>query len=408
MNADSENALNYAISEGIIDMEQICREYDVKKKIEYLSLHPNAIYQGKDGNYYTYVGEGRKDRRKVKRTSKESLENYLVKYYYDKENDPTIIEVFNKWIYWKYDLNHEISQQTYTKYQNEYKRFFMNNKDAVEICSKPLRNISENELDTFLRLTIANMKLTRKAYSGLKIILKGIFRYAKKYGYTDLSISHFLGDMEISNNAFTTRVKSIEEQVFSENEINTAISYLRKSNDIRDLAILLLFETGLRLGELAVLKPEDVLSDSILVRRTEIKYNDENGNNVVDVQEMPKTEAGYREVFVGKKGMNTLKKIMRMSKGNEYLFMENNQRIREHGHRKHLYRICDKLSITRKSPHKIRHTYGTMLIDSGTVDDSVIMEQMGHKNIETTRKYYYFSNKNLETKRSQIRKAVNI
>lgn len=42
-------------------------------------------------------------------------------------------------------------------------------------------------------------------------------------------------------------------------------------------------------------------------------------------------------------------------------------------------------------------------ISEGIID----MEQMGHKNIETTRKYYYFSNKNNETKRSQIRNAFS-
>lgn len=404
---DTEEVLDFAITSGIIDLEYLRREFDVKKKNEYLSLHQNAIYQSTNGYYNTYIGRG-KERRKVKRKTRESLENYLAKYYCDKENDPTIIEVFNKWLYWKYDENREICQQTYTKYQNDFKRFFLKNKCAVDICNKPLRNITENELDSFIRLTIAEMKLTRKAYAGLKGILIGIFKFGKRYGYTDFSISYFLGDMEISSRAFASRITNIEEQVFSEDEISTIISYLRDSNSIRDLAILLLFETGLRLGELSVLKPEDILSDSILVRRTEVKYNDSNGKNVVEVQEMPKTEAGYRQVFVGDEGMKTLSKIISISKDNEYLFMDNNRRIREHGHRKHLYRICDKLGIPRKSPHKIRHTYGTMLLDSGVVSDSVIMSQMGHKNIETTRKYYYFSNKNIETKRSQIRNAVNI
>ncbi len=408
MDADTEKTLNFALSEGIINLEQISQAYGLKKKKEYLSLHQNVIYQGTDGYYYTYVGEGRKERKKVKRTSRESLEDYLVDYYSSKQNDPSINEVFEKWIFWKYDENHEISKQTYTKYKNEYKRFFVNNNLAAEIRSKPLRNISEGELDKFLRMTIADMKLSRKAYSGLKIVLNGIFRYAKRYGFTDLSISHFLGDMEISSKAFTSNVKNAAEQIYTEDEIEMIISYLKQSNNIRDLAILLLFETGLRLGELAVLRPEDVVDDFILIRRTEIKYNDKNGKNVVEVQEMPKTEGGYRKVYVGAKGQETLKRILILSEGNDYLFMANGERIREHGHRKHLYRLCDKLNLVRKSPHKVRRTYGTMLIDSGEVDDSVIMEQMGHVNIETTRKYYYYSNKSSDRKRSQIMKAVNI
>ena len=55
--------------------------------------------------------------------------------------------------------------------------------------------------------------------------------------------------------------------------------------------------------------------------------------------------------------------------------------------------------------HKIRKTYGTMLIDSGA-DDSTVMEQMGHSDITTTRKFYYFSNKSQAEKIEQVKRAI--
>lgn len=58
-----------------------------------------------------------------------------------------------------------------------------------------------------------------------------------------------------------------------------------------------------------------------------------------------------------------------------------------------------------KPNHKIRATYGTMLID-GRVDDSIVAEQMGHVDIETTRKYYYYGNKDEEKKMEQVKAAV--
>ncbi|MBP9997270.1 MAG: tyrosine-type recombinase/integrase [Lachnospiraceae bacterium] len=73
----------------------------------------------------------------------------------------------------------------------------------------------------------------------------------------------------------------------------------------------------------------------------------------------------------------------------------------------YLYKACDAVGIERRSMHKIRKTYGTMLIDSG-VDDSLTMAQMGHADITTTRKFYYFSNKNDSSKDAQILKAVII
>ena len=56
--------------------------------------------------------------------------------------------------------------------------------------------------------------------------------------------------------------------------------------------------------------------------------------------------------------------------------------------------------------HKIRKTYGTTLLDSD-VDEKFVVEQMGHADITTTKKYYYFSNKSAESKMKQINAAIS-
>ena len=53
----------------------------------------------------------------------------------------------------------------------------------------------------------------------------------------------------------------------------------------------------------------------------------------------------------------------------------------------------------------IRKTYGTLLLDSD-IEDSLVMEQMGHSDIATTRRYYYYSIKNEKNKLSQIAQVV--
>ncbi len=40
--------------------------------------------------------------------------------------------------------------------------------------------------------------MTQKAWINYKTLLKGIFKYAKKLNITDISITNFLGDLEIS------------------------------------------------------------------------------------------------------------------------------------------------------------------------------------------------------------------
>ena len=86
--------------------------------------------------------------------------------------------------------------------------------------------------------------------------------------------------------------------------------------------------------------------------------------------------------------------------------MNRGKRIRENTFNKRLSRVCEELRIEHRTSHKIRKTYGTTLLDCG-VNESTVSEQLGHTDISTTRKYYYFSNKNTETKLKQINNAVN-
>ena len=49
---------------------------------------------------------------------------------------------------------------------------------------------------------IRDLTLTRKAYAGLRTLIRGIFKYGKKKKYTEISITEFFGDLELPNNLF--------------------------------------------------------------------------------------------------------------------------------------------------------------------------------------------------------------
>lgn len=76
--------------------------------------------------------------------------------------------------------------------------------------------------------------------------------------------------------------KAIEwtNQVYLEHELPIIYEYLLNNSTIENLGILLVFKTGIRVGELVALKPEDI-SKSMHISRTEIKYNDVVNNKVV-------------------------------------------------------------------------------------------------------------------------------
>jgi len=75
--------------------------------------------------------------------------------------------------------------------------------------------------------------------------------------------------------------------------------------------------------------------------------------------------------------------------------------------RKRLYQICKKLDIPLRSPHKLRKTYGTILLDNH-VDSKVIEKQMGHTDISTTELHYHRDRKRAQQKREIINSITEL
>ena len=54
------------------------------------------------------------------------------------------------------------------------------------------------------------------------------------------------------------------------------------------------------------------------------------------------------------------------------------------------YHLCDELKIDRRSPHKLRKTYVSQLLNNG-FDQDFVREQVGHQMLQTTLNYYVYS-----------------
>ena len=65
--------------------------------------------------------------------------------------------------------------------------------------------------------------------------------------------------------------------------------------------------------------------------------------------------------------------------------------------RMRMKRICKKLDILYKSPHKARKTYGSILLDNH-IDNNMIIGQMGHTDILCTEKHYHRNRKSMSHK----------
>ncbi|MCM1253249.1 MAG: tyrosine-type recombinase/integrase [Clostridium sp.] len=382
----------------MIDLAYVQEQIEMKKRDELLHKHPYKIYQGKDGKWYTYLPDDEKGRIFKKRNTKESIESLVIAYWKEKETNPTINDIFREWIADKISRQ-EISKSTKGRYERQYEQCF------AEFGKRNIKSISEYDIEDFLLSSISSYSLTRKGFSNLRTLIFGIFRLAKKKHYITYSITEIVNDIEISRKSFRKIIKEDDEQVFMLDEIPKITGYLEQNQDMLNLGILLLFKTGLRIGELAALKNCDIHGNVIHVNRTEICYEEENGNRVYEVRDFPKTEAGIRDVVIPSNCQWILKRIKLLNPFGEFLFMRNGERIRTYVFRNRLSTVCRHADVKRKSPHKIRKTYGSILLDDGLAE-SLIVSQMGHTNIKTTKEHYYKNRRNVAQIMSELDKVT--
>lgn len=378
--------LQFALENGMIDESTIQEKMIMNERKKYLEKHPYTIWEGKDGKWYTYLPNG-DGRRLIKRTSEKAIQDEIIQYYKISANEPTVRSVFCEWVERKLKYG-EIQKQTYDRYVVDFERFI----GKSSLSQKKIRSVEENELEDFIMDTIVENQMTSKGWGNLRIIIRAMFLYARKRGYCKLNITMFLSELDISKKVFAKNKRQDEMNVFTEDELKKIIDKLWSKNKIGHLGVLMAVYTGMRVGEITALKWEDVKENYIHINRCQIKYKGDDGNTVHVVRDSPKTEAGVRDVVIIPELKKVLKRVKVMNPFTEYVFEKNGKPMSTHSLSMILYRICEELEIPQRGMHVLRKTYATRLINAG-VEESIIINQMGHTDFKTTKNYYYYNNK---------------
>lgn len=385
-----EELLKYAVANGMIDLSYVQEQIEMKKRNELLEKHPYNIWEGKDGKWYTYLPD-KEGRKLKKRTTKKAIEDDVIGYLKEQMENPTIEEVFHEWNNRRLELK-KISQSSHLRFKQVFNRHYK------EFGQRKIKNVTPQDIEEFLEEQIAQYELSAKAFSNLKTITKGFLKRAKKRGLIDFNVEELFQEMDTSESHFRKRIKEDCEEVFSEDELPKVLSYLTENPDLKNLGILLMFLTGIRVGELVTLKHSDFDGNTFKIRRTETKYVDENGKYVYGVKDFPKSEAGVRTVIIPKSYSWVTNKLRLFNPFGDFIFVEDgDKRLTTNCMRRRMERVCDKLGIVRKSPHKARKTYGSILLDNG-IDNKLITDLMGHTDILCTEGHYHRNRKTIERK----------
>lgn len=154
----------------------------------------------------------------------------------------------------------------------------------------------------------------------------------------------------------------------------------------RNKAMLeLLYSTGLRVSELVNLE----LSNIDLENCTLKTIGKGNKERIIPISDYA---LYYVEKYINKYRGSMLKKGV-----NNYVFINNHGNVMT---RQGFFKIIKKLAVEKNikipiSPHTLRHSFATHLLDYGA-DLRSIQEMLGHSNLSTTQIYTHVSNEHLK------------
>jgi integrase len=175
--------------------------------------------------------------------------------------------------------------------------------------------------------------------------------------------------------AVRARLPVRKKIVLTPDQFRLLVETLRQPySTVVTLAVL----TGLRRGELAALRWNDVSSGSVVI--DEAIYRGELG-----------TPKGHRPERVSRIGENTYRALLEwkakapFTEPDDFVFaIETNTPIDMHNARaRQLQPACRRLGIPEVSWHDLRHTYATWGRQAG-ISPEVMQQQLGHASIETT------------------------
>lgn len=271
----------------------------------------------------------------------------------------TFSDIFDRWKEQKY---------------NDISKSAINGYNAAYETSKELHDIKFVDIKTMhLQSIISNCGKGYDTLRKIRVLYNQLFKYAMENDIVNKDYSTFIDIGKKSEE--TTRKPFTEKEIKRLFDVEKEIPYVD--------TILIMIYTGLRIGELLILKP-----DNINIEKSLIKGG-------------IKTEAGKdRLIPINNKILPFIKR--RLEENQEYLIINDLGKKMKYDnyYREKFLPIMEQLNMQHK-PHDCRHTFATLMSNSDA-NKTAIKKIIGHSSYATTEKIY--THKDIE----ELRKAIEL
>ena len=265
--------------------------------------------------------------------------------------------------YLKYQKNY--SDYTVLSYKNDILEFI----DYLSREELDFKTIEYSDIRFYLMYLKDEKHDDNSSVSRKLSSLRGLYKYMANEGIVKTNVFSLVNAPKKSKKLPRYFEYNELEELFKVPDTNTSLGQ-------RDLLLLeMLYATGVRVGELVNIKVKDI---------------DLGRRNIIILGK------GNKERFVtyGEYCEDILKQylsdgyILLNKTGSDYLFLNNNGgNLTERGVRYILDELIKKTSINKKiSPHMIRHSFATHLLNEGC-DLLTVQKLLGHESIKATQVY---------------------
>jgi integrase len=231
---------------------------------------------------------------------------------------------------------------------------------------------------------------------GFAVVLKMVLKYAIKNKIAvqpiDIHYPHV--------NSTTDNCKKIE--TFSNDEIQKLSNILLKSaSNNKNLGILLVLNSGIRLGELCGIKLSDIdlNNNTITINRTIQRWYDFTNKKSMVITQSPKTYHSFREIPISSHILPLLRECKNNNDNSIFLASGTTKPLEPRNIQQYYKLLLKRNNIRYIKFHSLRHTFATRLIDKGANIKSV-SEILGHATVNITLNLYVHPS--LENKRKCI------
>lgn len=398
-------------SDGIINLGNV--EIKMKKDIEILknkvkSIHPYS-WGCYSGRWRTYVADytAKTGRKLIYASSEIELLNKIIVHY---SNDnlfttiPSLEQIYPLWLRHKEITT--VAETTIMKLKSDWKIYLAD----TPITKIPINKLTKINMEEWAYSLIRQYSMTKTNYYNVSTIIRQSLDYAVELNIIE---NNPLRKVIIKPKMFRTVIKDTgTSQVYTSSELKQVKEFALydfdnsvKKYELSPLALLFMFQTGLRISEVCCVKFNDIQSDGILIQRM--------------------LRRDTHKVIEHTKGSYGVRKIILTSQANDIIALAKERQIERNGYAtgyifsldndpcsyraiEHLFtKYCQKLNIPVKSSHKARKTVISEMLDAG-VNINTVRAMAGHTDERTTYKNYCYDRTEENEKIIKIQDALRI